>query len=550
MQNKELAQGAAVHMVGATEVEGSAIVLPDRMKEVSKMMRQPDINLTQLKRQVATALRQNNSEEEELSAGELKEALRVCLQVANQESYPKEYGALANKKTIAKESRLRRVTPFIGGDGLLRVSGRLEHADTPEHARFPVILDADHPLTALVIADIHQNVQHGGVERTLAEARWHYYFPQGRRAVRRTLARCRKCKLDRAQPQPPFMASLPHRRLQAFCPAFTNVGLDLFGHFNVVIGRRREKRWGLIITCLSTRAVHLEALSSLSADSFLMALRRFIADRGRPKSVSSDNGTNLVSGDKEMKEGIENLNSKLVVGEMADKGIEWFFTPPSGQHFGGAWERLVQSSKRALRSILENQAVTDEVFQTVLKEVASLLNSRPLTNVCSDPNEPEPLTPNHFILGNHAPHIPADLEENFDGLSRRRWKQSQYLVNQYWRRWMREYVPTLIERKKWDKHVRPIRVLILDENTRRGDWPVGFVVQTFPDGQGVVRKAVVKTAKGVYTRPVVKLCLISEGPVHSPTIPTTHKILSHLDPSQRPQIDRVQQLVHQIIGLI
>ena len=107
--------------------------------------------------------------------------------------------------------------------------------------------------------------------------------------------------------------------------------------------------------------------------------------------------------------------------------------------------------------------------------VASLLNGRPLTNVCSNFNEEEPLTPNHFVLRNHQPYVPANLEEKFDGLSRRRWKQSQYIVDQYWRRWMREYVPTKIERKKWDKHLRNARlgirddVLILDENTRRED---------------------------------------------------------------------------------
>ena len=133
--------------------------------------------------------------------------------------------------------------------------------------------------------------------------------------------------------------------------------------------------------------------------------------------------------------------------------------------------------------------------------------------MCTDPNEPEPLTPNHFLFGRHHPHIPADVEERFDGLSRNRWKQCQFIIDQFWRRWMREYVPTLTERHKWNKKVRPLKVgdevLILDENTRRGEWLWGSIVEIFPDSNGVVRKAAIKTSKGTYTRPAVKLCLLS-----------------------------------------
>ncbi|KAI9555947.1 hypothetical protein GHT06_018489 [Daphnia sinensis] len=177
---------------------------------------------------------------------------------------------------------------------------------------------------------------------------------------------------------------------------------------------------------------------------------------------------------------------------MIDRGSNWKFAPPSGPHFGGSWERLVGSSKKSLRAVLEERSVNDEVLLTVLKEVASLLNTRPLTHVSSDPSEPEPLTPNHFILGCHHPHYPPDVEEAFCGLTRRRYRQSQFIVNQYWRRWMREYVPNLIDRKKWNQVTPSLRVgnrvLIMDENTRRGQWLTGTVSKLFPGEDGRVRR--------------------------------------------------------------
>lgn len=201
-------------------------------------------------------------------------------------------------------------------------------------------------------------------------------------------------------------------------------GLDLFGPFNVVIGRRVEKHWILIATCFSTRANHLEVTYSLSSDSCLMVVRRFVVDRRHPATIYSDNGTNLVAAERELDEGMKNLNSKWAVDEMIDRGMNWKFSPPYDSHFGGIWERLVASCKRSLRAVLEERSVTDEFLLTVMKEVASLLNTRPITRVSTDPLEPEPLTPNHFILGRHHPHVPPNVETKYNGLSRRRWRQA------------------------------------------------------------------------------------------------------------------------------
>ena len=221
-----------------------------------------------------------------------------------------------------------------------------------------------------------------------------------------------------------------------------------------------------------------------------------------------------MAAEKELREGLANLNSSLVTEEMIDRGINWNFTPPGGSHFGGPYERLVGSSKRTLLAVLGGRSVNDEVLLTVMKEVASLLNGRPITRVSTDPNEPEPLTPNHFILGCHHPPVSPNVETAFDGLSRRHWQQSQFIIDQFWRRWMREYVPELIGRDKWQQNTRPMcvgdKVLVVDENTRRGHWPIGVVTKTFAGDGGVVRRVSVKIGKSELIRPVIKLCLISD----------------------------------------
>jgi len=117
------------------------------------------------------------------------------------------------------------------------------------------------------------------------------------------------------------------------------------------------------------------------------------------------------------------------------------------------------------------------------------------------------------MLGGPHPHRAPDKEEAFDGLTRRRWKQAKFIVDQFGRRWIREYLPSLIERKKWEKSVRPLlvgdKVLIMEENNKRGEWFMGSIVTVHPSHDGVVRKATVKTTRSVLIRPIVKLCNIS-----------------------------------------
>ena len=186
-----------------------------------------------------------------------------------------------------------------------------------------------------------------------------------------------------------------------------NVGVDYLGPFTVSIGRRTEKRWMALFTCLVTRAVHLEIVPSLDVGSFLMAFTQFVSRRGSPTEVFSDNGTCFTAGQRELREALARLNDTQIADQLARKEIRWHFSPPSAPHLGGAWERLVRSCKNALRAILGKQTVKDETFATVVIEVEALLNDRPITYLGADPEEFEPVTPHHFLLGRPNPHLPA-----------------------------------------------------------------------------------------------------------------------------------------------
>jgi hypothetical protein len=265
----------------------------------------------------------------ELTNSNLEDALRVCLITAAEESFQREMKALRQGAPIPRDSDLRKVNPYIDpADGILKVNGRLEHAPLTESARHPVIISPDHRLAGLIINQAHVDAHHAGVEHTLATIRTKYYLLRGRRAVRKIIARCASCRFNNSMPSQPMMANLPKERLQPYVTPFSSCGLDLFGPLHTVIGRRTEKRWVMLANCFSTRAVHLELLYSLSRDSCLMGVRRLIADRGRPVNIYSDNGTNFLAADKELQEGVKNLNSRLVADEVINQGINWCLLLP------------------------------------------------------------------------------------------------------------------------------------------------------------------------------------------------------------------------------
>lgn len=297
------------------------------------------------------------------------------------------------------------------------------------------------------------------------------------------------------------MADLPEERLEYGNPAFYHCGVDYFGPFLVKQGRARAKRYGCLFTCMAIRAVHLEVAHTMEADSFLQCLLRFIARRGVPNTVRSDNGTNFVGAQKALSK------------ELADLGITWKFNPPGASHAGGVWERQIRTVRRLLTGLMSEQVLTDEALQTLFCRVESLINGRPLTTVSTDPNDLNALTPNHLlILGSSGGH-----EGGFDApCLRTKWRQVEYLSQLFWSRWLKEYIPQQQARTKWKVARRNLKVgdvvVVQDKTMPRGQWLLGRIFETHTDKDGLVRQVGVMTKKGKQLRPISRLCLLEGSP--------------------------------------
>ena len=452
-----------------------------------------------------------------LQAAELQAAEEIVLKNAQKEAYGDQIRTLQKGRQVQGQkggNGLMQLSPFLDDRGIMRVGGRLSNAPLKVSARHPILLPTTSDVTRLIIEDEHRRQLHAGVEHTLNEVRQNFWIPKGRAQVKKVLHRCAFCRNRSARPQQPQMADLPADRFDT-SHAFSTVGLDFFGPLLVKKFRRTEKRFGLLFTCLATRAIHLEVTQSMDTDSFVMALRRFIARRGRPSKICSDNGTNLKGGERELRESLAHLNQQKISDEMTQRHITWRWNPPAAPHFGGVWERLVGSVKRALAVVLGNQVTTDEVLSTVFCEVENMVNSRPITPVTDDARDPAALTPNHFLLGrNHSALSPGEFKDDMN--SRKRWRRSQALADHVWSRWKKEYVHTLIHRRKWQKDNRNLQVgdvvLMVEPAVPRGLWPLARVTEVLPGPDGRVRTVRLATATGgTYTRPATKTALLEQS---------------------------------------
>nr|XP_021327164.1 uncharacterized protein LOC110438611 isoform X1 [Danio rerio]XP_021327165.1 uncharacterized protein LOC110438611 isoform X1 [Danio rerio]XP_021327166.1 uncharacterized protein LOC110438611 isoform X1 [Danio rerio] len=208
----------------------------------------------------------------DLSAVDYQSAERNTLRKVQIDCFPDDINALVAGKPVPSSSRLITLAPeYDSTVGLIRVGGRLRRSHQLDaDAVHPIVLDPSHKITQLLIQNIDKELHHPGAERVFAEIRRKYWILRGREAVKRQQHLCPDCQRWRAKPTVPQMADLPQARYQIFKPPFFSTGMDCFGPFTVKLGRRSEKRWGILFKCLTTRAVHIDLLSSLDTDSFLI----------------------------------------------------------------------------------------------------------------------------------------------------------------------------------------------------------------------------------------------------------------------------------------
>lgn len=438
----------------------------------------------------------------------LRTAEELLMRSSQEDSFQKEIEDIKKQKQISKDSRLHHLSVEYVNNAL-RLRSRIEAVQhVPEEFRKPLIVDGTHPTVKLWIQNIHRQLHHAGVEATVNECRQRYWILRVRPVTRTIVRQCLNCRMKSQVPPHPRTGDLPSCRLAHHKRPFTFTGVDYFGPLTVTVGRSHQKKYVAIFTCLTTRAIHLEIAGSLSTDSAIMALRRMIARRGCPTEIWSDNGTNLKSADRELRQAIDGATAEAA----AKRTISWRFIPPGAPFMGGAWERMVRSVKTALTATLHERYPTEEVLSTLLAEVEFTVNSRPLTHVSVDAEDMEALTPNHFLLGGPARvPVPGNFDDR-DIISRSSWRSAQRLADIFWTRWMREYLPDLQNRREPHGTGPEVKVgdlvQLTDPNLPRNVWLRGKVVATHPGPDRIVRTVDIKTKGGVLRRPVRRLVIL------------------------------------------
>ena len=335
-----------------------------------------------------------------LTVQTFKQAQSIIIKNMQLEAYGEDLKLLQNSERLPATSPLKKLNPIIDAEGLLRVGGRLEHADLKFEERHPLILPSSHHATTLIVRYYHARVQHQGRHFTLGAIRSHgLWILGGKRLINSVINSCIKCKKLRGRQQIQKMADLPVDRLTP-APPFSFVGLDVFGPWLVSARRTRggvtnSKRWDVLFTCLTTRAIHIELIESMDSSSFINALRRFLALRGPVVQLRSDCGTNFVGAHNELQASLNEMHD-TVQPYLASEGCDWIFNAPHSSHVGGVWERKIGVTCRILDAMLaeiEPKRLSHEVLLTLMAEVTAIVNARPLVPVPTDPEAPEVLTP-------------------------------------------------------------------------------------------------------------------------------------------------------------
>ncbi|XP_065354596.1 uncharacterized protein LOC135949062 [Calliphora vicina] len=457
-----------------------------------------------------------------LNTSAIKSAEMVLIRHCQHEAFHEEISQLNSPNGfVNRKSLIYKFSPYIDEYGILRVKGRIDEAvNIPFDAKRPIILPRNNTITHLIADFYHRRFHHHHNEIVVNEMRQRFCI-RGMRALVREIARnCQHCRNRRATPAPPEMGNLPQDRLAAFTRPFTFTGVDYFGPLEVVVGRRREKRWGVLFTCMTIRAIHIEICSSLSTDSFLLVLKQFISRRGVPHRIYSDNATNFRGASRILIEETQKISYDDV--ERKHPEIEWLFIPPASPHMGGAWERMIRSVKSILFDILPQERINEEILRATLADIENIINMRPLTYIPLESNESEALTPNHFLLGSSSGiREKADRECSGTTLAKN-FRVAGKLADTFWKRWVRECLPCLTRRAKWFQNsTRPISVndivIIVDDNSKRNTWAKGRVIDVIRAKDGEVRSAVIKTLTGISTRPVVKLARLELKDVNTTT---------------------------------
>ena len=425
---------------------------------------------------------------------------------------------------VTGKSILINFDPFLDEQGLLRATGRIQQSeDTPYGTKHPILLPARHPVTRRLVHSVHLTNQHAGAKWVLGILRRQYWVLKGKKTIEHYLNTCVRCKRRKGTFQQPKIAPLPAQRLAATEPPFTHATLDHFGPiWHQEEGHAPTKAFGLVIACMTTRAINLTMLSSLTPDSFIKALMRHTSDFGKPDTIRLDN----YSSHEVMEHEVDVLFSCSFLGELKDKtaamGISWSWSKVNAPYTNGQVERMVQMAKDSMKKSLGLKMLNYESLLTVLKEAKRIINSRPLIALSDSEKDQDQcmyLTPNHLIYGHDLTGLPYANAVDYKPVGKgeeailKRWENRQKVQASFQDMFLTQYVANMIELKQWKQGKgEDIKVgalcLIQDPKCKRHEWPIGIVTKLEPGPDGITRSCHLKTKRDMELRSVRSLVIL------------------------------------------
>lgn len=443
-----------------------------------------------------------------LKIKELRLSMYILCKLSQMESFPDEYHILSKKGQLKIKNQLVKLNPFYQEDyGLIRVGGRLSNSNYDYDTKHPILLHASHYITQLIFKHYHTSLMHAGPQLLLSSIRHKYWTINGRNLARKSVHSCLTCLRFSGKTIQPIMGNLPKERVQGEFP-FVNSAVDYAGPILIANkkgrGCRHIKAYICVFVCLAVKAVHIELVTDLTKECFLAALNRFIARRGRPACLFSDNGTNFVGACNDLARFLKQCNQE-VSAYAAQHSIIFKFSPAYSPHFNSMAESAVKSIKHHLKRVLAMAFLTYEEMNTLLVQIEAILNSRPITPLSSDPSDLVPLTPSHFLIGRTLTLLPSLQVQDHSLHLLPRYQRVQQLKAHFWNRFYKEYISELQKRVKWHRSNAELRegdmMLVKDDRLPPNRWMIGRITNLHKgSSDGVARVADLMTSAGTIRR--------------------------------------------------
>jgi hypothetical protein len=434
----------------------------------------------------------------------------LAIKYAQSEAYEKEIEMLKAEKILPHSSSIYKLSPFLDEKGIIRVTSRISHNEENlkiygQDRIYPILLPKNNDLTKLIIMKYHVSNFHMLTNSVVINLLSRYYIPHIKWTVSSIIKQnCFICRRANCKPDIPMMSDLPSHRLAFTVKPFTFCIADLAGPIMIKNYRGRDiKRYIFVYSCLTTRAVHLELIEDLSADSTLNAFQNTINIRGAPECVTTDNGTNFKGAYNILERAHYEWNKKLLKKGIIVRPIEWKFAPARAPHMQGSIERIVGLVKTALNKMIttlnkSHVRYSDFQMKTILYEIVGLLNNRPISMLPMTKLNGEYLTPNHFLLGRQNIQSVPDCEGFKDIDLEKYWEDIKLLTSILWNHWLKAYIPTILMREKWIDKADPLKlndIVIVADPTIANSWRIGKIIDIKIGSQDQVRSVVIKLGK-------------------------------------------------------